>query len=81
MERADGLCSFCGKSERQAAYVIAGPDVRICNECVALCVEILDAKLGNEWNSSPADVLFDESSTLTATYEASGADPQAPTES
>jgi ATP-dependent Clp protease ATP-binding subunit ClpX len=31
-------CSFCGKSERDARHLIAGPDgIFICNECVDLC--------------------------------------------
>ncbi len=34
-------CSFCGKSESQVTRLIAGPGVFICNECVALCDEIL----------------------------------------
>jgi hypothetical protein len=35
-------CSFCGKSGEQARRLIAGPNgVFICNECVALCNEIL----------------------------------------
>ena len=34
-------CSFCGKSEGQVSRLIAGPGVFICNECVALCEEIL----------------------------------------
>ncbi len=36
-------CSFCGKSQEQVARLIAGPNhVYICNECVALCQEIID---------------------------------------
>ena len=35
-------CSFCGKTQKQVAKLIAGPGVFICNECVDLCVEILD---------------------------------------
>lgn len=36
-------CSFCGKSHDQVERVIAGPKaVYICNECVALCNEILE---------------------------------------
>lgn len=35
-------CSFCGKSQHSVSKLIAGPAVSICNECVALCVEILD---------------------------------------
>jgi len=34
-------CSFCGKSEREARKLIAGPTVYICNECVDLCMDIL----------------------------------------
>lgn len=34
-------CSFCGKSENEVNRLIAGPGVFICNECVALCDEIL----------------------------------------
>ncbi|MDO4669919.1 MAG: ATP-dependent Clp protease ATP-binding subunit ClpX [Aerococcus sp.] len=35
-------CSFCGKSQEQVEKIIAGPDVYICNECVALCQQIID---------------------------------------
>jgi ATP-dependent Clp protease ATP-binding subunit ClpX len=38
-------CSFCGKSHNQVAKVVAGPGVWICNECVALCNEILSNEL------------------------------------
>jgi ClpX C4-type zinc finger protein/ClpA/ClpB-like protein len=33
-------CSFCGKSSRQVAHIVAGPQALICDECVALCREI-----------------------------------------
>ena len=35
-------CSFCGKTESQVHRMIQGPGVRICDECVALCMSILD---------------------------------------
>ncbi|HBL12819.1 MAG TPA: ATP-dependent Clp protease ATP-binding subunit ClpX [Cyanobacteria bacterium UBA11162] len=38
-------CSFCGKSSEQVGKLIAGPNVYICNECVALCNEILEQEL------------------------------------
>lgn len=38
-------CSFCGKSQDTVSKLIAGPAVFICNECVGLCVEILDEEL------------------------------------
>lgn len=36
-------CSFCGKSKTEVRRLIAGPQVFICDECVALCAEILQA--------------------------------------
>ncbi|WP_442873622.1 ATP-dependent Clp protease ATP-binding subunit ClpX [Dysosmobacter sp.] len=35
-------CSFCGKHEQQVHRMIQGPGVRICDECVELCVSILN---------------------------------------
>jgi len=34
-------CSFCGKSKESVKKFISGPNVYICNECIALCNEIL----------------------------------------
>ena len=42
-ESKKGLrCSFCGKHESQVHRMIQGPGVRICDECVQLCMSILD---------------------------------------
>ena len=35
-------CSFCGKHQEQVSRIIAGPGAYICNECVHLCMSILD---------------------------------------
>ena len=35
-------CSFCGKHQDQVARIIAGPGAYICNECVHLCMSILE---------------------------------------
>ena len=35
-------CSFCGKPESQVHRMIQGPGVRICDQCVQLCMSILD---------------------------------------
>ena len=35
-------CSFCGKSQKQVIKLIAGPGVYICDECIDLCVEIVE---------------------------------------
>jgi hypothetical protein len=34
-------CSFCEKTNAEVARMIAGPASYICNECVALCGEII----------------------------------------
>lgn len=35
-------CSFCGKTQDKVERLIEGPGVYICDECVALCSDILD---------------------------------------
>jgi ATP-dependent Clp protease ATP-binding subunit ClpX len=39
------MCSFCGKGHSEVKKLIAGPGVYICNECVDLCVSILEKEL------------------------------------
>ena len=37
------ICSFCSKSRKDVAKMIVGASkTSICNECVKLCIEILD---------------------------------------
>ena len=57
MNRQTPRCSFCGKEQRMVKRLVAGPNVYICDECIALCNEIL----GEE------DLLLDDGSRdLTA---------------
>ncbi len=35
-------CSFCNKPQSQARRLIAGPGVYICDECIELCMSILE---------------------------------------
>jgi diguanylate cyclase (GGDEF)-like protein len=35
-------CSFCGKPQDDTRKLIAGPDLYICSDCVAICVEIIE---------------------------------------
>lgn len=35
-------CSFCGKPQSAVKHLVAGPNVFICNECIALCQDIMD---------------------------------------
>ena len=36
-------CSFCAKLKTEVAKLVTGPTVYICNECVALCEDIIAA--------------------------------------
>ena len=39
-------CSFCGKRESEVRRLIQGPGARICDQCVQLCVSLLEEELG-----------------------------------
>jgi len=52
-------CSFCGKSEKETHRMIQGPGgVRICDECVRLCMEIVEDgyQAGSEELGSPDEI-------------------------
>ena len=38
-------CSFCGKAQENVRKIVAGPGVYICDECVELCNNIIEAEL------------------------------------
>jgi ATP-dependent Clp protease ATP-binding subunit ClpX len=47
LKRGEEYCSFCSRSSDQVNRLIAGPEsVFICDECVELCREILEAESG-----------------------------------
>jgi ATP-dependent Clp protease ATP-binding subunit ClpX len=48
-------CSFCSKSQHEVRKLIAGPSVYVCDECVALCNEIIHEQ-GHD-NKGPTEVL------------------------
>ena len=46
MVKKDIRCSFCGKSQEQVKKLIAGPEgVFICDECIEVCMEIVEDEL------------------------------------
>jgi len=56
-------CSFCGKSRDNVEKLIAGPGVYICNECITISYEILEAEVnenileeGNSVLPSPKEI-------------------------
>ena len=44
-----GMCSWCGKLERQVRKLLGRGATALCDECVALCCDILEAELGANW--------------------------------
>ena len=52
-------CSFCGKPQDQVKRLVAGPNVYICDECIALCQEIIaDEALEKETESNNYENLL-----------------------
>src|SRR5580704_5489308 len=50
-------CSFCGKSQHEVRKLIAGPSVYVCDECVALCNDIINEEARDDKTSSTSDML------------------------
>jgi ATP-dependent Clp protease ATP-binding subunit ClpX len=51
-------CSFCHRDTGDVDRLISGPeDVYICDECVALCVEILEEEKQSEEQAPTADSI------------------------
>jgi ATP-dependent Clp protease ATP-binding subunit ClpX len=51
------VCSFCGKSQDEVKKLIAGPSVYICDECVALCNEIIQEEYEQEEKNKQKELL------------------------
>ena len=41
-------CSFCGKSQHEVRKLIAGPSVFVCDECIALCNDIMREEIQSD---------------------------------
>ena len=50
-------CSFCGKSQKEVKKLIAGPTVYICDECIALCNDIIAEEVEKDEPSTGSDPL------------------------
>jgi len=54
------VCSFCHRNHEDVERLIAGPeDVYICDECVSLCVEILEEEQQQAEEEQAADGITD----------------------
>lgn len=65
-EEEDVRCSFCGKDSSQVERIIAGPNAYICNECVNLCSEIINAevKFDENYFDENGDVILSTPSEI-----------------
>lgn len=62
-------CSFCGKPQSQVKRLISGSGVYICNECISLCQEILEAEDNRQSMGKESGVGFDKLPKPREIYE------------
>ena len=61
-------CSFCNKTQSQVRKMIAGPSgTYICDDCVAICTEIIEEEL--DFNEKSGDVVVISSKTMGSNEE------------
>ena len=48
-------CSFCGKSQHEVRKLIAGPSVFVCDECIALCNDIIREEIQSAIGGEKSD--------------------------
>ena len=49
-------CSFCGKTQTEVGKLIAGEDAYICNECVDVCLDLVQTSQqvdSGDWATRP----------------------------
>src|SRR5262245_18269701 len=46
---AAAACTWCGKDGAAVRKLLGNGAVSICNECVALCADVMQAELGDGW--------------------------------
>ena len=47
--QATNVCSWCGKLESQVKKLLGRSGTALCDECVALACDIMEAELGAGW--------------------------------
>jgi ATP-dependent protease Clp ATPase subunit len=72
MRKSPLKCSFCGKTEKEVARLIGGPNVHICDACVGTCNKILEATPSTfaGWDKMADEELLAGLKTAEATVEA-----------
>jgi hypothetical protein len=58
-------CSFCLKPNTEVARLVAGPGVFICDECVALCGQLVEGKQAPARRPGPWEQMLGVEELLT----------------
>lgn len=53
-------CAFCGKNQYEVKKLIAGPDVFICNECIEICLDIIDEEKNEKLHETISSIPLPE---------------------
>ena len=56
-EKKSLRCSFCGKREEEVRRMIQAPGARICDQCIQLCMSVLEEELRNNQSASMEDAM------------------------
>ena len=46
---SSNVCAWCGKLEPQVKKLLGRSGIALCNECISLASDIMEAELGAEW--------------------------------
>ena len=44
-----GHCAWCAKLEHEVKKLLGRNHTALCNECISLCADIMEAELGADW--------------------------------
>ncbi len=44
------VCAWCGKLEGEVKKLLGRAGTSLCNECVSLACDIMEAELGSDWH-------------------------------
>ena len=56
-EKKSLRCSFCGKREEEVRRMIQAPGARICDQCIQLCMSVLEEELRHNQSASMEDAM------------------------
>ena len=62
-------CSFCGKPNTEVTRLVAGPGVYICDECVSLAQQVIDASPAPNPRLSPRIAPWEQIASVDAVLE------------